>query len=142
VRLGSFELTGVPGVAPGVPLIGGEVLRRFRLFFDYANARLTFEPNPHLHDRFRAGGPQIGIRAAPVEGAVRVQDVPAGGAAARAGLVVGDLITAVDGAPVAELTFPRLQALLVRPGAAFALTVRCGNRTLAIALDNPPLAVP
>jgi hypothetical protein len=142
VRLGSFELTNVPAVAPGVPLIGGEVLRRFRLFFDYPHSRLTFEPNAHLHDPFSTGGPQLSLRAVPSESAVRVQDVPAHSAAAQAGLVVGDVITAVDGASVAELTFTRLHALLTRPGAAFTLTIRRANRPLTIVLDNPPLAAP
>jgi hypothetical protein len=140
VRLASFELENVPGVAPGVPLIGGEVLRRFRIFFDYARSRMTLEPNPHLHDRFRSSGPELQLRGAP-DGAVRVHEIPARSAAARSGLAAGDLITAVDGTPVAELTYTRLQALLTRAG-AFTLTVRRAGRTLTVVLDNPPAAAP
>ena len=140
VRLGSFELEDVPGVAPGVPLIGGEVLRRFRIFFDYARSRVTLEPGPHLRDRFGFSGPELRLRGAS-DGAVRVHDVPAQSPAAASGLAVGDLITAVDGTPVAELTYNRLQALLTRTG-AFTLTVRRAGRTLTIVLDNPPPAAP
>ena len=140
VRLASFELENVPGVAPGVPLIGGEVLRRFRIFFDYARSRMTLEPNPHLHDRFRSSGPELQLRGAP-DGAVRVHEIPARSAAALSGLAAGDLITAVDGTPVAELTYTRLQALLTRAG-AFTLTVRRAGRTLTVVLDNPPAAAP
>lgn len=44
VRFGGFEFRDVPGVAPGVCLVGGEVLRRFHLVFDYKRARMFAEP--------------------------------------------------------------------------------------------------
>lgn len=141
VRLGSFELADVPAVAPGVPLIGGEVLRRFRIFFDYPRSRMTLEPNPHLHDRFAASAPALQLRGVPGDAAVRVHEIPAQSAAARAGLAAGDLITAVDGTPVADLKLARLQELLKRPG-TFALTVRRAGRPLAVVLENPPPAAP
>ena len=137
-RFGSFELENVPSVAPGVPLVGGEVLRRFRIFFDYGNARMILEPGPHVRDRFPVGGPSLSLRAVPAGNAVRLEDVPKGSAAAQAGLVAGDQITAVDGTPVADLTFTRLQSLLARPGATFALGVRRGGQLLTISLENPP----
>jgi Aspartyl protease/PDZ domain len=136
VRLGSFELANVPAVAPGVPLIGGEVLRRFRIFFDYARSRMILEPNPHLRDRFALSAPALQLRGIPGDGAVRVHEIPAQSAAARAGLAPGDLITAVDGTPVADLGFTRLQALLRRAG-TFALTVRRAGRAISVVLENP-----
>ena len=137
-----FELASVPAVAPGVPLVGGEVLRRFRIFFDYARSRMTVEPNPHLHDRFALSAPALQLRGMPGDGAVRVHEIPAQSAAARAGLAPGDLITAVDGTPAADLGFMRLQALLRRAG-TFALTVRRAGRSISVLLENPsPAATP
>jgi len=138
VRLGSFELADVPAVAPGVALVGGEVLRRFRIFFDYSRARMIVEPTAHFRDRFPEGGPELRLHAVPGDASVKIHEVPARSPAARAGLLAGDLITAVDGAPVAELTFARVEALLNRPGASFALSIRRADRTLSIILDNPP----
>jgi hypothetical protein len=43
VRIGTAVLHDVPSVAPGVPLIGTAVLRRFRMFFDYSRERLYLE---------------------------------------------------------------------------------------------------
>ena len=52
VRLGRLALENVPGVAPGVCLVGTEVLRRFRMIFDYRRAQLILEPNRHLREAF------------------------------------------------------------------------------------------
>ena len=52
VQLGSFTFKDVPSVAPGVALIGSEVLRRFRTYYDYKRQRMILEPNRHLNDRF------------------------------------------------------------------------------------------
>jgi S1-C subfamily serine protease len=82
------------------------------------------------------------MRAVPGGAAVRVEDVPRSSAAAQAGLTTGDQITAVDGTPVADLTFTRLQELLNRSGATFSLTVRRGGKPLTIALENPPASSP
>ena len=52
VRLGRLALENVPGVAPGVCLVSTEVLRRFRMIFDYTRAELILEPNRHLSEAF------------------------------------------------------------------------------------------
>ena len=53
-QLGRFSFKQVPSVAPGVALIGGEILRRFHLYFDYKRERMILEPNRHLSDSFPA----------------------------------------------------------------------------------------
>lgn len=91
--------------------------------------------------RLAVAAPAVVARAAG-DGAVRVHEIPAQSAAARAGLAPGDLITAVDGTPAADLGFTRLQALLRRAG-TFALTVRRAGRSISVVLDNPsPAATP
>ena len=54
-----------------------------------------------------------------------------GGAAAAAGLQVGDRIVAVDGAPIDDF-FALRNAISARPGATVRLTVERGTATLAI----------
>ncbi|HEU4344664.1 MAG TPA: retropepsin-like aspartic protease [Candidatus Binatia bacterium] len=51
-RLGRFNFKDVPSVAPGVALVGSEVLRRFRAYYDYRRNRMILEPNRHLNDPF------------------------------------------------------------------------------------------
>jgi len=53
-RLGRFGFKEVPSVAPGVALIGSEILRRFRVYYDYKRQRMILEPNRHLDDPFPA----------------------------------------------------------------------------------------
>ena len=50
-----------------------------------------------------ANAPRLGVRGDPYEGGCRVTEVVPGGAAAAAGLQVGDVVTAVDGEAVADL---------------------------------------
>lgn len=50
-----------------------------------------------------AAPPVLGVRGDPADGGCAVTEVGADGAADRAGLRIGDLITAVDGQPVASL---------------------------------------
>ena len=51
-QLGRFTFKDVPSVAPGVALIGSEILRRFRTYYDYKRQRMILEPNRHLNDPF------------------------------------------------------------------------------------------
>lgn len=51
-QLGHFTFKDVPSVAPGVALIGSEILRRFRTYYDYKRQRMILEPNRHLNDPF------------------------------------------------------------------------------------------
>jgi hypothetical protein len=51
-QLGRFTFKNVPSVAPGVALIGSEILRRFRTYYDYKRQRMILEPNRHLNDPF------------------------------------------------------------------------------------------
>jgi hypothetical protein len=53
-QLGRITFKDVPSVAPGVALIGGEILRRFRTYYDYRRQRMILKPNRHLKDPFPA----------------------------------------------------------------------------------------
>jgi hypothetical protein len=56
-QLGHFTFKDVPSVAPGVALIGSEILRRFRTYYDYKRQRMILEPNRHLNDPFPPQSP-------------------------------------------------------------------------------------
>jgi hypothetical protein len=77
--------------------IGGGVLKRFTLTFDYENKLLWMEPNGWFNepDRFDRSGMWINF----ANGGFEVFDVVNGGPAEKAGLEPGDLITKVDGRP-------------------------------------------
>lgn len=127
--------------------VGGNVLRRFTVTFDYTRREMILEPNAHF------GEPDVfdrsGMWINQVDGAFEVMDVVAAGPAAAAGLVVGDRIVAVDGRPVVEAV--RLPDLRLRfrggdePGTRITFTVEgkdgeSREAVLVLAELVPPLA--
>ena len=90
--------------------LGGGVLRRFTVAFDYGAKKMYLAPNGAFakpDDVDRSGLWLLGA-----DGALEVADVAADSAAQRAGLHVGDRITAVDGAKVASSALPALRQRL------------------------------
>ncbi|HEY0023683.1 MAG TPA: retropepsin-like aspartic protease [Longimicrobium sp.] len=57
VELGGYVLRDVPGVAPGVALIGGNALRRFRVILDYGRQEMILEPGPAFGEPFAGSAP-------------------------------------------------------------------------------------
>jgi len=124
--------------------IGGGVLRRFTVTFDYANRRMYLEPNAHFgeFDNFdRSGLWLLGDGDA-----LKVADVAAGSAGEQAGLHSGDRITAIDGEAAAQHALPHWHRLLAEAPAGTRLAlhfVRDGKEQtaqLALADRIPPNA--
>ncbi len=109
--------------------VGGGVLKRFNITFDYGHQRLIFEPNANYgkRDVFDRSGMWINASAEGFE----VLDVFANGPAAAAGLRVGDKIVAVDGNPWRQVPLPALRERFKTdpPGTKVRLTVRSKEQT-------------
>lgn len=113
--------------------VGGALLSRFNVTFDYSRQQLIFERHsgsdqPMPFDR---AGAWFNL-AAGAPPTFEVIDVYAGSAAADAGLRQGDRIVAVDGKTPAELPLPALRERLrsAPPGTRVRLTVdRAGQRS-------------
>lgn len=71
---------------------------------------------------------------------VRIQDVVAGGPADRAGLKIGDLVTALDTAPIKSMNDFGAALVQARPDQRIAFTVARGDRSydLAVSLGHYP----
>jgi hypothetical protein len=106
--------------------IGAELLRRFTVTFDYRGGVLYLRPNAHVDDAFDADMAGFGVRAAGDELRTYVVDwIDADAPAARAGLLVGDIVVYVNGRPADHFTVPELRALRrAGPGAWLRLVVR------------------
>lgn len=107
--------------------VGGAVLKRFRVIFDYTHQIVIFEPN----EAFDApdGADRSGLWINLAADGFRVADVVPGGPAAAAGVEVGDLIVAVDGTPVHDLSLSAVREAWRRQpaGTAVLLTVVSGG---------------
>ena len=114
--------------------VGAGVLKRFNIVFDYTNQKLIFEPNtlgsrPDVFDR-------SGMWLNQGEPGFEVIDVVPGGPAARAALLVGDRILAVDGRKASELDLPGIRGRFKSepPGTRVRLTIRSGDATRDVVL--------
>jgi PDZ domain-containing protein/aspartyl protease len=116
--------------------IGGGVLKRFVVTFDYANNTMYLKPTtgPVTDiDTYDRAGTWFNIEGDDF----KVIDVVKDGPADTAGLKPGDIITAVDGKPSKSLALPALRQRLRddAPGTVVTLTLKDG-RTLKVTLAD------
>jgi hypothetical protein len=90
--------------------VGGGLLKRFTVTFDYTRQQVIFEPNELATKRDVYDRAGLWLNRDP-RGFV-VLDVVARGPAAEAGLAVGDRVTAVDGKPARDVGLPALRERL------------------------------
>ncbi|MDQ1592161.1 MAG: hypothetical protein QOG71_2788 [Pyrinomonadaceae bacterium] len=91
-------------------IIGAEILRRFKVIFDYSRRRMIIEPNAHFdqpHDYDKSG---LLLRAVGKNfNSFQVYQVIENSPAAEAGLREGDTLEAVNGTPAATFTLEQLR---------------------------------
>ncbi len=110
-------------------IVGGELLRRCRVTFDYPHARLILEPYPgppaafdyDMSGLFLVGdGPEFRR--------IVVQSVTDRTPAAEAGLLKGDEILAIDGRRAPDLTLEEARELFRTPARRRLEVMRAGQR--------------
>ncbi|HEV8482754.1 MAG TPA: aspartyl protease family protein [Blastocatellia bacterium] len=121
-------------------VIGGEILRRFTVIFDYPRRRLILEPNAHYAEpveydmsgiRLRAGGGDFRT--------FKVYQVLENSPAAHAGLREGDVLAAIDGAPASRFSLDEIYQMLKQQGREYKLSVRRGSETLFVIIKTQRL---
>ena len=109
--------------------VGAELLRRFRVTFDYAHGRVILEPTPAVGEPTRsdASGLMLAARGAKFD-SLQVLSVAPDSPAAEAGLAVGDRILAWSGTDE-PLSLLALRRRLASPGERLELAIeRAGAR--------------
>ncbi len=110
LELGAVVLTDVvtafasrrSGIAPNAQAnLGAEVLRRFRVIFDYRHRRLILEPTAALREPFEADMSGILLRAEGLElDQLIIEQVRDGSPASLIGIEAGDRLLSLDGRSV------------------------------------------
>ncbi len=128
---------GVVAGGDAIGNIGGEILRRFTVTFDYPRKRVILEPNTHLAEPIEADMSGLGLRVGP-EGsqAVRVEWILPRSPAEEAGVQAGDLIESIDGRPAATFGMPALREMFRPPGESHRLAIRRGQSRIEVALTT------
>ena len=126
----TFRLPGPGGIsATGTAgNIGGDVLRRFDVTFDYNHERMWLSPNAALAEAFEAdmSGLVTQVLADSTHG-MKVLWLQDGSPATEAGIAAGDVIEAVDGRSISGLTPVAVREMFKKPEQTYRLTVRRGD---------------
>jgi predicted aspartyl protease len=127
------EAAGVSGETMG--LLGGEVLRRFRVFVDYSRSQAFLEPNGTVPEPFEfdMSGMSLAAQGATLH-EYRVRSVIPGSPVAEAGVAVGDLLASVDGRPSQAMTLTEIRKLFREPTRQFDLELMRGAKGMAITI--------
>ena len=113
--------------------IGGRLLRRFRVTFDYSRRQMMLEPNAHFPETDEADMSGAALMSEPPTfKVIKVIRVRPDSPAARAGLKQHDVIIAVDRQPAASLTINNLRKMFRVDGREYLLRVKRGEETLEI----------
>ncbi len=118
-KAGAFARNDIAGI------LGGELWRRFRVWFDYRRGRLILEPAAHYDDPFEFDASGLKVRGV---GELEIFLVIAGTPASEAGVREGDRLISMDGRPAAELSAWEVRLLLRKPDVSHTLRLRRGDK--------------
>jgi len=126
---GIFSLDGPDGI------VGGELLRRHRVTFDYPHARMILEPYPAPATAYEYDMSGLFMAVdAPDYAKIRVMAVNPRTPAAEAGLQPDDEIVSIDGRRTPALTLDQARLLLRKPGPR-QLQIRRGEELRPLRLE-------
>lgn len=122
-------------------LIGGELLRRFKVIFDPLHKQLILEPNAHFTEPYEHNMSGLSLNA---EGEnfriIRVHRIIEDSPAAAAGLREGDVITTINGQPASSFSLERLYQMFKQEGQEYDLSIMRGAEKLQARLKLRRLA--
>jgi predicted aspartyl protease len=117
--------------------IGGGILSRFKVIFDYSRRRMILEPGPDVARPFEADMSGLGLVTAPPDfRRVTVARVVDPSPALESGFQAGDEIESVDGTPAGEIGLSELREKLKLDGVELRLAVRRGTERIELPLKT------
>lgn len=129
--------TGDPTLA-GV--IGGRLLRRFNVVFDYPHKQIMFEANENFtnYDEEDKSGIAL-IASGPGLKTLEVAHVVPHSPGADAGIQAGDVIEGIDGEAAADISLASAREMFRQVGYKYKLLVQHGGQTKEVTLQTQRL---
>ena len=113
--------------------IGGGMLRRFTVIFDYVRQQVIFDANSEIHSDDHEDMSGISVAAGgPGLKTFQVTQVRPGTPASSAGVETGDVIAGVDEEAAADMTLDALRGLFRQVGHKYKLLIERNGKTLTI----------
>jgi hypothetical protein len=149
IQIGGFQLNDVIAdytsqtqgalAAPFIAAnVGGNLLRRFDITFDYDKQTMALVPNAAFNDPEQYE--RIGLFLIDKGGKITVADARPGTPAADAGIVAGDVIVTIDGASTGTMSLEDVRATFYQPAGTvvrLGLSSKDGTqRTVAVTLRD------
>ena len=117
--------------------IGGEILSRFRVIFDYGHRRMILEKSPAFDEPYNWDMSGLALSAhGDGFSVILVDRVFENSPAAVSDLRAGDLIETIDGQPAGSLTLEQIRKSFRREGNAYALRIRRGDEVFETRLET------
>ena len=118
-------------------LIGTEILRRFKVIFDYSRRRLILERNAHFAEPLEYDMSGMSVRAYGGDfRTFKIYQVIENSPAENAGLRVGDIIEQIDGTPASRLTLEQILQMMKVPGREYRLTIKRGSESRVVRMTT------
>jgi len=138
-RLGGFTLKDVvtsfnqseslAKLEGGQGNVGLGILKRFNIIFDYAHDQIILRPNRQFKKQFEFNMSGIGLRKTEDQ-RYRVARLVPDSPGAAAGILVNDIVTAINGVPADKVSQDSLEDLLRRKGRVVAFTVERAGKVM------------
>jgi membrane-associated protease RseP (regulator of RpoE activity) len=125
------DKTGVLASPEFDGVIGGEILRRFKVVFDYSRQQMILEPNRHFSepDEYDMSGVLLIAEGNDFK-ILKVKQLIENSPATDAGLRAGDVISTVNGRPAAKLTLERVRQMFKKEGQSYLLSIKRGDEKM------------
>jgi len=128
-KAGALASSGYEG------LIGSEILRRFKVTFDYSRRRLILERNSDFQKPMEYDMSGMSVRAYGDDfRTFSVYQVLDDSPAKEAGLRAGDIIERIDATPASQLTLEQILNLMKVQGREYRLTIKRGADSRSVQL--------
>lgn len=117
-------------------IIGAEILRRFKVIFDYSRQQMIVEPNANLNEPYKYDMSGLVLVA---EGSslktYKIYQVLDRSPAAESGLQKDDEIRVINGQPAANFTLEQIRQMFTeRAGVEYKLGIQRNNQLLTVVL--------